>query len=133
MVKVWFGFGSEHSANLVMIGRFHTETDARAVQDLIEKLTQQVRTDDEAGELRLGGEGDRFTEELRALLRDENLLSLAPYEIEMLAYDFDLQRWDDRIRLWTDEIDIGVFVKLMIERGAKVEVFSAHDHPEQDN
>jgi hypothetical protein len=31
----------------------------------------------------------------------------------------------------TDEIEVSAFLKLLIDNGAKVEVYSAHDYPDE--
>jgi uncharacterized protein DUF6375 len=38
-MKVWSGYGSEHSMNLVMIGSFKQASDAEDVKDLIAQLS----------------------------------------------------------------------------------------------
>lgn len=37
-MKVWNGYGSEHSMNLVMVGQFKTIEDAEKTKELIESL-----------------------------------------------------------------------------------------------
>jgi len=44
-MKIWPGFGSEHSANLVMIGRFENAKEASDTKDVIDKLRNQVLSD----------------------------------------------------------------------------------------
>jgi hypothetical protein len=37
----------------------------------------------------------------------------------------------DKIILRTDESDVSAFLKVLLDRSARVEVFSAHDYPEE--
>lgn len=64
-----------------------------------------------------------------SLLRSLNLNTLRPAELGQLVSDHHLKREGDRITVTTDEAEVSAFVKLFIEAGAKVEVFSAHDYP----
>ena len=41
-MNIWNGFGSEHSYNLVMIGRFKKTRDAEEAKELIERIIKQV-------------------------------------------------------------------------------------------
>jgi len=36
-----------------------------------------------------------------------------------------------RIVVTTDELEVSGFLKLMVDKGAKVEVYSAHDYPDK--
>ncbi|MCY4109397.1 MAG: DUF6375 family protein, partial [Chloroflexi bacterium] len=42
-MKIWRGFGSEHSANIIMIGYFRTVDDASAATEKLTQLCQTVR------------------------------------------------------------------------------------------
>ena len=48
-MKIWFGYGSEHSANLVMVGEFIDAGGAEKAKQVINDLTSQVEKDSEAG------------------------------------------------------------------------------------
>ena len=37
---------------------------------------------------------------------------------------------DQQVVITTDEPDVSAFLKLMVDKGARVEVFSAHDYPD---
>jgi hypothetical protein len=41
-MKIWKGYGSEHSMNLVMIGHFKEACDAREAKRLIDQLIERV-------------------------------------------------------------------------------------------
>lgn len=42
-MKVWYAYGSEHSANLVMIGHFKSVHDAEETKNLFEHLSSGLR------------------------------------------------------------------------------------------
>lgn len=128
-MKIWNGYGSEHSMNLVLIGRFKRAQDAEKVEKDIDKLSAQAAKDDSYSIPFAKPENQRFSDGMLALLRSLNLHSLAPSELGQLASHYSLKCEDGRITITTDEADVSAFVKLFIDAGAKVEVFSAHDYP----
>lgn len=129
-MKIWNGYGSDHSSSLMIIGHFKASTDAEKTMALIEELTSTAGNDLAAGSIEYLEDNDDFSEATREKLRELNLYSLSPSEIA----DFALLNASPRvegsdIRIFSDDVEIGGFIKLMVLRGAKVEVFSTHDHP----
>jgi hypothetical protein len=116
--------------NLVLIGKFKKAQDAEKVEKDIKKLSEQALKD-ESHTLAFdpAPEDLRFSEDMLSLLRSLRLHTLGPVELGQLASDHRLEREENRITVKTDEADISAFLKLFIEAGAKVEVFSAHDYP----
>ena len=127
-MKVWQGYGSEHSMNLVMVGTFETETDADNVKKLIQRITRQVDIAVDEGILEVGENNREFGESLRLLLHELDLFILNPHEMEQFRYDISTEVKGHRLVLTTDEIDVSAFMKILIDKGAKVEVYSAHHH-----
>lgn len=128
-MKIWNGYGSEHSMNLVLIGRFKRAQDAEKVEKDIEKLNEQVSRDD-CDAISFGKpEDQKFSNDMLSLLSSLKLYTLGPADLVQLVSDHNLRRNDDRITVTTDESEVSAFVKLFIEAGAKVEVYSAHDYP----
>lgn len=128
-MKIWNGYGSEHSMNLVLIGRFKRAQDAEKLEKDIDKLSAQASKDDSASILFAKPEDQRFSDEMLTLLRSLKLNTLGPADPGQLVFDHHLDRKGDRITVTTDEAEVSAFVKLFIEAGAKVEIFSAHDYP----
>ena len=131
-MKIWFGYGSEHSANLVMIGRFKEAGDAAKAKQVIDQLTEQVSADVQAGLMEINGRTDRFTDGMLALLRQLEIYSIGPTELEQLAYDVTVKVEGDRVDVRTDELDVMAFLKVLLDEGARVEVYSAHVYPEAE-
>lgn len=128
-MKIWSGYGSEHSMNLVLIGKFKRAQDAEKTEKEIDKLKAQAAKDDSDSIPFANPENQRFSDDMLSLLCSLNVHSLAPSELGQLVSDYRLEREDGRITVTTDEADVSAFLKLFIEAGAKVEVFSAHDYP----
>jgi hypothetical protein len=123
-MKLWNSFGSEHSANLVMIGRFKDSASAENAKTAIDELTAYMKSNNED----LHG-ADRYPDGVLEVLKKIKLHSVAPFELEQFNYDFSVGLEDDKLVIKTDEIDVSAFLKLMIDNGARVEVYSAHDQP----
>lgn len=128
-MKIWNGYGSEHSMNLVLIGRFKRAQDAEKVEKDIEMLSAQALKDDSHSISFAEPEDQRFSDDMLSLLRSLKLNTLGPADLGQLLSDHHLKRESDRITVTTDEAEVSAFVKLFIEAGAKVEVFSAHNYP----
>lgn len=126
-MKIWNGYGSEHSMNLVMIGHFKSADDAKKTQQLIEQLSEGLRD-----KIDVGTSGERFGDDVLNLLRETNCYIFSPSELEHFLYDTHTHVEGDKIILTTDESEVSAFFKLMITKGAKVEIYSAHDYPEAE-
>jgi hypothetical protein len=128
-MKLWYEYGSEHSMKLVMIGRFKDAASAAKAKQIIERITGQVEIEMGAGSMKLGERMDHFSEDMLGLLRDLDFVSIGPSELEQFAYDVSVE-WDEKEAvIKTDEIDVSAFMKVLVDNGAKVEVFSAHEYP----
>lgn len=127
-MKVWHGYGTEHSMNLKLIGHFADASEARAARDAIAALTSVAEAEREAGRLDFGEPPRLFSDELLAVLRETNIHSLGSAEVEQFLYDAQVQVDEADVVVETDEIDVMAYVKVLIAKGAKVEMYSAHDH-----
>ena len=123
-MKLWYGYGSEHSANIEMIGHFKSVEDARDVYKLFERLAEEANDLVDAS-----APPDHFSEDALKLLRELRVHSLQPFELEQFLYANHPELKNDRIVLSTDEIDVSAFFKLMVSNGAKVQILSRHDYP----
>ncbi|MFB9159124.1 MULTISPECIES: DUF6375 family protein [Chromobacterium] len=130
-MKIWNGYGSEHSMNLVLIGRFKREQDAEKVEKNIDKLSAQVLKDESYSNSFDEPADQRFSDDMLSLMRSLKLNTLGPTDLGQLVSEHHLNREGNRITITTDEAEVSAFVKLFIEAGAKVEVFSAHDYPSE--
>ncbi len=128
-MKIWYQHGSEHSANLVMIGHFEDATEATKAKEIIDALTKQVAEDQDKGTVVLGSPSEHYGKEMLDLLIRLNIGSIGPQELEQFAYEVRVKVEGSDVVLTTDELDISAFLKVMFLRGARIEVYSAHDHP----
>lgn len=129
-MRLWFGYGSEHSMNLVMIGQFKSTGDAESAKQALDDLTREVQADADAGNITVGEPADRFSDRMLSVLSQVSVYDVRPAELEQFCYDVSISLDGDKIVLRTDESDVSAFLKVLLDRSARVEVFSAHDYPE---
>lgn len=128
-MKVWMGYGSEHSMNLVMIGRFKEAGDAEQAKQMIERLIEQVRAEPDVYQRDTSPENHRFSDEMLEFLRAAKLYSIGPMELEQFTYEVNVDVNGNEVIVTTDELDVWAFFKVLLDKGARVEVYSAHHHP----
>lgn len=125
-MKIWNSYGSEHSLNLVIVGHFKEAYQAEEFEILTAKVTQFLLDNSE-----FDVDADLFDEKTFEFLKKENLFSLSPEQLGHFLYDVNVSSDGKKIRVTSDD-DVNAFVSLLIHKGAKVEVFSAHDHTESN-
>ena len=128
-MKIWYQYGSEHSANLVMIGHFENAADATKAKEIIDAITEQVAEDQLTGTLTLGSPSERYGNAMLDLLGKLNVMTIGPGELEQFAYEVSVELVGKDLVLTTEELDISAFLKVMFLKGARIEVYSAHDYP----
>lgn len=127
-MKIWYGYGSEHSMNLVMIGTFEDAGDAVKAKQIIDLIAEQVNADVGADLLKVGERADRITDGMRELLTRLDMFIIGSTEMEQFAYDVSVNVEQNRVIVTTDEVDVSAFLKVLIDKGARVEVYSAHHY-----
>lgn len=120
-MKLWNSYGSEHSMKLVMVGKFKTIQDAQKAKSIIDDFVTYAQ-----GNVQPGDEVHEYSEGFRELMNKTHTYHIAPRELEQFVLDISIDHKQDAIRLETDEADVSAFLKLLVENGARVEVFSTH-------
>lgn len=123
-MKIWNGYGSEHSLNLVLIGRFKEVAAAKEFEGLVNEVVGFLSNNPEFS---VGS--TEYDSETLSFLGSKNLFCLSPEQLGHLLYDYSLESEGTEIKVTSDD-DLNAFVSLLIHKGAKVEVFSAHDYPD---
>ena len=126
-MKLWNGYGSEHSANMVLIGTFESADKAEEAVKLLEEVTEIARADEAAGRLVAGQVPKDFSDGIMDLYR-RTQLNLNYGDPEELLYDYDATREADKVVITTDELLLSAFIKVMLHGGAKIELYSRHEH-----
>ena len=123
-MKIWNSYGSEHSANLMMIGRFKDAGSASETMDSIKKLKGYV---DDAGDV--FERSERYSDDLMKLMQEIGCYDLRPSELDQFRYDISSALNGSEIVITTDETEVSAYLKLLIHKGARIEVYSRHDYP----
>ncbi|MFC4726087.1 DUF6375 family protein (plasmid) [Glycocaulis abyssi] len=127
-MKLWNGYGSEHSANLVLIGEFEGVDKAEKALQLLNEVAEVAQADEADGLLEAGKVSTRFSDRVLDLLTRANL-SLDYGDTEELLYEFGARREGEKVIITTEELSLNAFMKVLLHGGAKIEVYSRHDHP----
>jgi hypothetical protein len=124
-MRIWNGYGSEHSMNLVLIGRFQEVTGAKAAEERMEALKALAETMWSDDDWR--SRDERMPSELSQALYEMKLYDMGRSDVDNYAFDHNVTRDAETLRIWTDESDVQGFLKVLLHYGARVEVFSRHE------
>ncbi len=124
-MKIWYGYGSEHSANLVMLARFKSVAAAERAKRAIERLRQQCSDHVEVGDFH-NDVRDSYPDDILKLLTEMNIGSVHPAELEQFLYDYTMSLEGSTVKIETEEVEVSSFLKLFFSWNAKIEVYSAH-------
>jgi hypothetical protein len=130
-VKIWTGYGSEHSSKLKMIGHFRDEEAAKVAELIFQRLRDRVYEDMNNETYDASEDEPDLSDEMADLLRDLKQYLLGPADIENFAFDHSVSRHGADLVLTTDEYNIGGFVKILVDAEARIEIFSLHSHDER--
>ncbi len=73
---------------------------------------------------------NRFDKSMYDLMESVKVYTLRPAEIEQFTYDVRVDVEGSKVVINTDESEVSAFMKILIDKGARVEVYSAHDYPD---
>lgn len=123
-MKIWTGYGSEHSANLVMLGKFKSQEDATGFLAELEKLKELVR--DESSE---DGIFLNFPKRILEELFSERIRfcrDFAPHDLDDFLQELNHeQRAEDPsvLEFRSDNTGWAGLIKMLLNAGARIEVF----------
>jgi hypothetical protein len=126
VIKIWTGYGSEHSTRTNIIGTFKTVEEAEKVESLFKQLQEKL-----GGVIEFGDNRTRFDDRLMAILHELGTFMFSPQELEQFIDNYELDADAEQLHLKTDEENISAYIKLMVHHGAKLEIYSDHDYPEE--
>ena len=114
-----------------MIGRFATPEDASVAERELQELSDFIVSafdyeefDENPMSVLLDGAIRKYLERLR-------LHIFSAEDIETLGREHHLTRRGQEIEIRTDEWDVGGFLKFMIHKRARIQMYSAHDHTDE--
>jgi len=129
-MKIWYGVGSEHSSNLVMIARFKDVKIAKKAKEILDKIMGQQAKENSPNVF--DQSADRFSEDMLALLSKLHVSTIRPHELEQFAYDSSITIDGAEIVVRTEESEISAFTKVFLAMNGRMEIYSAHDYPDKE-
>lgn len=124
-MRIWHSYGSEHSMNLVLVGTFESVSAAEAAVERVEALQALAEQEWSADDWRR--QDERMSDAVLDTLRELKLYDMGRVDVDMFAFEHTIERSESTVRITTDESDVQGFLKVLINIGARVEVFSRHD------
>lgn len=123
-MKIWKSFSAEHSAKLRIVGTFQETKDINSAKEAIEALTGEVMKQDVCSLLKAS-----YTPEIEDVLKQKNLYCIGEEDLIHFTHAHNIDYSNTTITINTDELDIQGLIKIMINNGAKIEIYSKHDYP----
>jgi len=119
-MKIWKSFSGEHSAKLKIIGKFKSSKDAEDAATLFNGL---LEIDD-----RFSSDPNKsYSQGMLNYFMDNNF-TIEKNDIENLDLFYPIEAEGDIIEVKTDDWGIQPLLQAMIHFGAKIEIYSQHDH-----
>lgn len=123
-MRIWYSHGSEHSMDLVLIGKFETVSTAEAAVERMETLKALAEAEWSDDDWRR--QDERMPDPLAEELMKLKLYDMGRSDVDIYAYEHSIKRDGSTVRVWTEESEFQGFLKVLIHLGARVEVFSRH-------
>jgi hypothetical protein len=108
-----------------MIGSFKDAPSAEKAKEIIDEITEFISNGNDDYE-----NAERYPDGMMKLLEKVGFHSIGPGELDQFRYDIRSELKGDKVMITTDEVEISAFLKLLIDKGARVQVYSAHDYPD---
>ncbi len=124
-MKIWNSYGSEHSANLVLIGHFKDAIAAEEAKPALEEAMEFFQNEE------FNPEADRYSDETMAVLRRLKVHSVSSSELSQFHGELSIDLKGSEIVITSDD-ELIPFLKFLIDYGARVEMYSAHAYPDAE-
>jgi hypothetical protein len=114
--------------DLKLIRHFASTSDARAARHAIAVLTEAAELERDEGRLEYGEPPQMFSSRLLETMSDVSVHSLGHGDLEQFLYEASVEVRDADVVIETEEIDVMAYLKVLIVKGARIEMYSGHDH-----
>lgn len=127
-MKIWTSYSSEHSSQIRIIGRFKTKDALESFKDSFEQMKQLVADNyDECF-----NESDMFPIQILDQLGNDRINhagTIAAHDLLDFANEMSTSFKDKTIIIKSNESNWSGVIKMLVDSGAKIEMFSEHDYP----
>ena len=127
-LKIWTGYGSEHSYRLVLIGRFADDAAARVAEEDLSRLQIVAQ---ELPETDWRHADEVLPDNLAEALRELDIWYLTRPDVDNFNLSYSIERSGSTLRVTGDDADVQGFIKVFLERGGRIEIFSGHHWTEE--
>lgn len=117
-MKVWFGYGSEHSASLVILGTFKDVATAKEVIDILE--------DCQATAAQTSMQRDLNDADAMAAYHKHKIGDITLNDLEGITLDHHWVQEGKTVRITTDDTEIQAIMKILLSKEAKIQMYSSH-------
>lgn len=127
-MKVWFGYSSEHSSRMRIIGHFKTAENVKSFLAEFTRMQELVAANNEA----CFANPEEFPLPILDGLFHGDIKhgqSLAAHDLLDFTNEMTVSAKDKDFVIRSSEWNWAGIIKMLIESGAKVEMFSEHDYP----
>lgn len=121
-MKIWTSYGSEHSMALVIIGHFETPAQAATTIGRMDKLAELSDTVPEP----LAGKS--LPDAVKNYLSAEGLHYLPWEDVSQFKYCHTWKQQGSDVVVNTDEGLFQGIMHVMLAEGAKIQLYSSHQH-----
>lgn len=122
-MKVWNSITSEHSAKLRIVGSFKTVEKAREAAIAFNEFLDLDESDIKPEP------GLYFSDKVGEVMKKTDV-HLTEHDPESFCYFYPIEADGNQIIIETDELEIQGIMKVLIAKGAKIELYSKHDYPQ---
>lgn len=130
-MKIWTSYSSEHSSRIRIIGRFKTKDELESFKDSFEQMKQLVADNlDECF-----NESDKFPIQILDQLGHDMIDhsgTIAAHDLLDFANEMSTEFEDKTVVIKSNESNWAGVIKMLVEAGAKIEMFSEHAYPVLD-
>ena len=112
-MRIWHSYGSEHSMDLVLVGRFETVSGAEAAIERMEALKALAQAEWSDDDWRR--QDERMPDTLLDELMKLKLYEMGRSDVDIYALDHSVERRGSTIRIWTEESEVQGFLKVLIQ------------------
>ena len=130
-MKIWTGYGSEHSANLVMIGKFKSAEDATSFLAELEKLETMVQEDPSTDEVFYEFPKQMLDKLVYGTIRF--CRDFEPKDLNDFRQDLHRNQLEENpsmVEFRSDVTGWAGLIKMLLNAGARVEVFEESNEAE---